>query len=703
MKSIRLATMLVAVCGLAAAATADPSDSGINRPVIDNTAGYDLPFNDEEIVALDIDSGIIPAPTEGTEVVFSELITVPGAASIRLNFADVVLGGIPETGNAAYLLITSMQDGAVQFQNQIHVSQWQDTTAYFNGDSVLVELVSPANVGASRIRVTAAQVNFPDADVFMESICGPDDDRVLSSDPRQGRLLPPGCTAWVFDDDRNCLGTAGHCVRSNMVYQTNVPLSTSGGSAVSPGPEDQYAFDTSSLREQIGSTTPGNDWAYFGVFPNSNTGLTPVEANGGQFYTLVLSAPPVDQSQTIRITGYGSVSSPVSPTWNLVQKTHTGPYWANLSNYTLRYRPDTTGGNSGSPVFWEDQGVVIGVHGYAGCTRTDPNSANQGTAIDNPDWLAALANPGGVCAGPPPEPTRPLFVGANTAFGTIQTVGTISLDNGEWGQAANTGDQLAAMAYDSINRRFIMLSSTSPQKVMAMDEETFAVSQLSSITSGQNIAGLAHDPNTNTFYGTQQGTNSTLFRLNVNTGALTQVGLTAGIVGGLTFDYDNNILYGVDDSAGGTKLIRINTSTGARTLIGVLGAGIVDVDGMAWCPDTGIIYAINDSNDTLIEINPATGAATTVMTPTGATFGAAYGMACGVSGNSCPADLSSPANPGSPDGLLTGADFFEFLNRFAAGDLSIDFSSAVTPGSPDGLLTGADFLFYLDLFQAGCQ
>ena len=65
-------------------------------------------------------------------------------------------------------------------------------------------------------------------------------------------------------------------------------------------------------------------------------------------------------------------------------------------------------------------------------------------------------------------------------------------------------------------------------------------------------------------------------------------------------------------------------------------------------------------------------------------------------------DISSPADPGVPDGLLSGADFFEFLNRFAAGSLTVDFSSPASPGVPDGLLTGADFLFFLNLFGQGC-
>lgn len=68
----------------------------------------------------------------------------------------------------------------------------------------------------------------------------------------------------------------------------------------------------------------------------------------------------------------------------------------------------------------------------------------------------------------------------------------------------------------------------------------------------------------------------------------------------------------------------------------------------------------------------------------------------------CKADLSSAGNPGVKDGVLTGADFFQFLNLFQAGDLTADFSSAGQPGIPDGVLTGADFFWYLQLFQAGC-
>ena len=68
----------------------------------------------------------------------------------------------------------------------------------------------------------------------------------------------------------------------------------------------------------------------------------------------------------------------------------------------------------------------------------------------------------------------------------------------------------------------------------------------------------------------------------------------------------------------------------------------------------------------------------------------------------CPADLSSPASPGQPDGVLTGADFFAFLGLFQTGSPQADLSSPTQPGVPDGAFTGADFFEFLTLFSQGC-
>jgi V8-like Glu-specific endopeptidase len=206
--------------------------------------------------------------------------------------------------------------------------------------------------------------------------------------------MPVGCTAWLIDDANRCLLTAGHCGTSaGSVVQFNVPTSQPDGTVVNPPPEDQYIVDLESVQSVNGGT--GNDWKYFGCFPNTNTGLTPAEAQG-DFYVLADSAPPAF-GQSIRITGYGVDSSPSE--WNQIQQTHAGPY-AGVAGTTLSYETDTQGGNSGSAVLDEATGLAIGIHTHGGCDST--GGANNGTAIENGGLQTALANPQGVCIPNPP-------------------------------------------------------------------------------------------------------------------------------------------------------------------------------------------------------------------------------------------------------------------------------------------------------------
>ena len=356
-----------------------------------------------------VDSGLVantnpsPAARGVPAVVWSTVVSVPGASWLRLEYSGVLLSGARESGSdGSFLRITSLLDQQRQTQHLLHVEQWRETSAYFNGDAVLVELLACPGTGQSRLMIGTA-VAGPSLPVGTDTICGPTDDRVLSSDPRAGRNQPTGCTSWLIDDCNHCFLTAGHCAGSGLqVIEFNVPLSSSGGSIRHPGPQDQYAVDVSSLQTNGGQGV-GNDWAYFGVFANSTTGLTPHQANGGQAFTL-LPTPPAVGSQSIRITGYGSTTSPVSPTWYLVQKTHAGPY-SSFTGSTVRYVTDTTGGNSGSPVILDGTNHAIGIHTHGGCGAT--SGANSGTGSNHAGLQAALANPQGVCTCPPLTFTHP--------------------------------------------------------------------------------------------------------------------------------------------------------------------------------------------------------------------------------------------------------------------------------------------------------
>ena len=351
---------------------------------VPHVAGQAVPL-EQVNVAVAVDSGLVVNTGTRRAVIFSTVIEVPDASWIRLTFDQALLGG-----GATVLKMTGLQDGAVQHHTAETLRQWRDTSAYFNGNAVKIELVSDPREHRSRIVIRRVLIG-PPGDGGIASQCGPTDDRLPSSDPRVARTSPGGCTAWMIADAENCFFTAGHCysVSGLQICEFNVPLSNSNGSWNHPPPADQYAVDHASAQFVNGGI--GNDWSYFGCFANTETGLTAFQAQGDAF-DLAATPPPVD-GQTIRVTGHGTDSSPSS--WNQIQQTHTGPY-TDFIGSTIKYQVDTTGGSSGSPVINEDTGQAIGVHTNAGCNSAG-GGANQGTGINNTGLQAALANPEGIC------------------------------------------------------------------------------------------------------------------------------------------------------------------------------------------------------------------------------------------------------------------------------------------------------------------
>ncbi|MFG0331183.1 MAG: trypsin-like serine peptidase [Phycisphaerales bacterium] len=341
-------------------------------------------------VRMFIDSGTHRASGGELQPVWSTIVQEPGAEWLRLNFAIADLAFDRRTGQGSLLRVTSLEDGATQTLDARTVRQWRNTSAYFNGDAVSVELLTGPASGASRVVID--EVTAGDPPVNADSICGDTDDRLPSDDARAARALPSGCTAWIIDDPAHCFLSAGHCVTLGgiSVVEFNVPMSASNGAIRHPPPEDQYSVDLTSMQDRW--TTIGDDWAYFGTYENSETGLYAWQVQQDWF---TLADPPAVSGQDIRITGYGTTSFPIDPQWNQIQKTHAGPYHARLGT-RLEYRADTTGGNSGSPVINDDTGEAIGVHTNAGCTRS--GGANSGTGLNNTGVQAALDNPRSVCA-----------------------------------------------------------------------------------------------------------------------------------------------------------------------------------------------------------------------------------------------------------------------------------------------------------------
>lgn len=349
-------------------------------------------------IAIDLDSGYVASESADRSVIYSEVLTIPDVRWVRVHFDFVSLAAPPIGGQPTILRITSLFDGAQQHHTHETLRQWGQTSAYFNGNSILLEIISDPDTGTSRLKASKATAGTLTPALPL-TICDGTDDRQLSSDPAVGRVEPIGCTVWLIQDIQGCMLGAGHCSFPDSNYgvvEFNVPLSDGGGNPQHPGPEDQYAIDADSLLHQSQGT--GDDWSYHGCFPNTETGLTPFDAQGAAF-PLATTPPPAGGEVTI--TGYGSTSPPVPPQWNGAQKTLTGPFVQSNPGTTIRYRVDTTGGNSGSPVFHEDTGLAIGVHTNGGCGNNG-DGMNTGTSIDSPELAAALDEPAGICEYIPP-------------------------------------------------------------------------------------------------------------------------------------------------------------------------------------------------------------------------------------------------------------------------------------------------------------
>ena len=379
--------------------------------------------------AANVESGWLTNDAATARTLFSTDVQVRGAAWLRLHLTGTNLPAGTE------LRLTAAADGAVQRFHGDSLADYRDLSAFFNGDTVTVELVAAPGTRGNRARVVAIEAGDPPAAGVPTTICGPIDRRALSQDARQGRQHPTGCTSWLIS--AATVLTAGHCTSATTANQIhfNVPLSTSGGGLVLPHPDDQYPYDLSTQQRLSGGV--GQDWTVVTTVRNSNTRLYPGQKQGS-WYELG-SIPAV--SATIRITGYGTTGSGVDRRWNQVQKTHTGPL-SQIGGTSLCYATDTTGGNSGSPIVDEATGRAVGIHTHGGCTSSG-SGCNSGTRIDRSDLRAAITalidrkkagwwQPyGSGCAGSAGTPEL-----RNTGFPDLGRATTLTLVNAPTGPAA---------------------------------------------------------------------------------------------------------------------------------------------------------------------------------------------------------------------------------------------------------------------------
>lgn len=354
--------------------------------------------------AVNLNSGVHSNDTSQETMPFTGAAIVPDANWTRLIFSEYNLGA------KSYVILRSMGDMDEQRLDSRSLAAWSNKSAMFNGDGVIIELhVAPGergifvNVG----RATGASwqpIDLPSP----HSQCGANDDRVPNTDNRVGRLFVGGCTAYRVaygsrggTTEEETMLTAGHCtdldpddcgaslpngvVDLSGVVEFNVPPSTAAGVPVLAPANDQYPIITAGIRFNFDGACQGlgKDYSIFGVGRNANTDLLPFQAYGFPF-RLTRESPAANA--TIRITGFGRDFNDLVR--DEVCQTHTGPYIGEFTgnvaaDISHEYQVDTEGANSGSPIIWTAQNLVIGIHTNAGCDNPLTADGNSGTSFEH--------------------------------------------------------------------------------------------------------------------------------------------------------------------------------------------------------------------------------------------------------------------------------------------------------------------------------
>ncbi len=333
----------------------------------------ELPIISSERIVYSLHSGTYSGTQDWNDPqpVFRETISIKDAKWMRLHFEDYNLG------HRSYLTVTSQKDGEHQKFTSKSLSDWNNSSAYFNGDEIEVKLfvsINDQDIFFKIDSITLAKKNYSKPSSQNKEQTGsncPTDNRTSSEDLAVGRIItvePDStmlCTAFIVSN--GLLISAGHCMdgtTSPDIIQFNVPPSNADGSINHPPIEDQFAIISSSIIYQF--LSPDHDWAIFKVSPNSNSGLLPVQAYG-EFYRVRQGS----NANEFRVTGYGFDAGVNRYT----QQSATGNNVFNSGGYIL-HEVYSEPGNSGSPIIEDKTNLSVGIHTQQSCPY-------GGTSFDN--------------------------------------------------------------------------------------------------------------------------------------------------------------------------------------------------------------------------------------------------------------------------------------------------------------------------------
>lgn len=337
-----------AIACFAVTAALTPGHALFAQSTLDHPTSTYIPYH--------VDSGYHDNVGQIAEKVWMELVEIDRATSLRLYYASVEL---PE---GSTIRVTSLLDDASQTLDASGVQMWSDTSGYFNGNAVMVELIAGPNTIGNRIILDQAETTLADPPV--EGFCGifGIDERAPSTEPTACRLLPVGCTATIWSDN-SCLVSAGHCFGNGLVAEFNVPFSSSNCQLNHPPIEDQFPI-TNSLFENNGV---GYDWMVNATGTN-NLGETAFERYGVKRR---IAGLPASFGDPVDVWGYA-----VDHDCTLTQTQQHSPNGV-VNGRSLRsyeFDSDITFGNSGSSIIFNNEivGIVTHCGGFNNFgTRTD--------------------------------------------------------------------------------------------------------------------------------------------------------------------------------------------------------------------------------------------------------------------------------------------------------------------------------------------
>lgn len=313
------------------------------------------------------DSGEIQNAANTTRSVFMDVIHEPSADWLRLSLAGTQLE------DNSVIKVQSLLDGEVQYLGTRELQTWSRTSAYFNGGSLLVEII--ASPGTTN-RLVVDEIMWNDARDRDEQACGycGADDRLPVVDNAVCRILGGtySCSGVIIDSESHMI-TAGHCMLDGnaLICEFDVPNSNIGCSMNHPPVADQFPV-TGWICSAVG---PGEDWAAVTLGTNVN-GELPYDRYGA---SLPIASNMAQEGTAVTAKGYGNDLEQCLLTNTLQASEGT---ILELKDRSFTFDADVTYGSSGSPISQASGNRIMGIATHCPC----PNVA---TRVDHPDFVAA--------------------------------------------------------------------------------------------------------------------------------------------------------------------------------------------------------------------------------------------------------------------------------------------------------------------------